>query len=520
MTREIRILWTDDEIDLLRPHIIFLEQKGYNMSTATNGEDAIELVQKHTFDLIFLDENMPGLSGLETLQKIKNIAPSVPVVMITKSEEENIMDEAIGSKIADYLIKPVNPKQILLSIKKLIDHERLVTEKTTHDYQSEFGRIGMDINYAQSFDEWVNIYKRLTHWNIQLEDSTDPGMKEILAMQHNDANSSFFKFVKDNYTEWLSGETEEKPLLSPMIFKERVFNLLDKGEKVCVLIIDNLRMDQWKALEPLFNKYYSTEQEEVYCSILPTATQYSRNAMFSGLMPLDIQKLHPEFWKHDEEEGGKNLFEKDLLKAQIKRSGKDYDFQYHKINNIKAGKKLVDNFNELLNSQLNVLIYNFIDNLSHARTEVEMIKELANDEPAYRSITQSWFEHSELYNLIKLLSENNIKIVLTTDHGSIRVKNPVKIVGDRNTSTNLRYKTGKSLNYNPKEVFEIRKPEAGRLPKSNLSSSFVFAKSNDFLVYPNNYNHHVRYYKNTFQHGGVSLEEMLIPLICLKPINK
>ena len=513
--RKVKILWTDDEIDLLRSHIIFLEEKGFDVKTANNGDDAIELTKKEDFDLVFLDENMPGLSGLEVLDIIKRNKPDLPVVMITKSEEENIMEQAIGAKIADYLIKPVNPKQILLSIKKNIDTKRLISEKTLSGYQSEFGKIGFNMNEARSFSDWVEIYKKLIYWEIELGENDEPGMDEVLKMQKADANSGFSRFVKQNYLSWFAGS--EKPLMSPNLFKERVFPMIEKGEKVFFILIDNLRFDQWKAIQPIISEYFTVESEEAYCSILPTATQYSRNAIFAGLMPQEIDKLYPGLWLNDEEEGGKNLKETELFETQLNRLSKKVKYFYEKVTNYKTGEKLVDNYKDLLNNQLNILVYNYIDMLSHARTEMEMIKELANDEAAYRSITVSWFKHSPLFALIKELQQHRVKIIITTDHGTVKVTNAIEVSGDRNTTTNLRYKNGKNLNYNPNEVFEIRQPEKAHLPKSNLSTSYIFATNYDFLAYPNNYNHYVSYYKNTFQHGGISLEEMIIPFIKLKP---
>ncbi len=515
--KEIKILWTDDEIDLLRPHILFLEEKGYKVMTAHNGDEAIKLVQEENFDLIFLDENMPGMSGLETLDIIKSMNPGIPVVMITKSEEEDIMDLAIGSKISDYLIKPVKPNQILLSIKKNIDSKRLVTQRTTSVYQSEFAQIQMLINTAYHFEDWVEIYKKLTYWELEMELSTDDGLEEILKMQKTEGNAGFAKFIKTHYHSWFSGKNEDAPLLSPNIIPRKVIPLLKNGEKVCLIVIDNLRLDQWKTLQPMIEEFYIVDSDEVYCGILPTATQYARNAMFAGLMPKEIEHRHPTLWVDEEEEGGKNLKENELLEDQIQRAGLKLKIHYDKINNSRGGKKLVDNASNLANYDLSAVIFNFVDILSHARTEMDMIRELAYDESAYRSLTRSWFEHSHLFEFLKEISGMNFKVILTTDHGTIRVQNPVRVIGDRKTSSNLRYKQGKNLNYNPSEVFEIKHADMIHLPKSHISSTYIFAMNEDFLVYPNNYNQMVNYYRNTFQHGGISMEEMLIPLITLSP---
>jgi DNA-binding response OmpR family regulator len=518
MSRKIHILWTDDEIDLLKPYILFLEEKGYRVSTAANGTDALNLVKEFDFDLIFLDENMPGLSGLETLEKIKANFPSTPVVMITKSEEEDIMDEALGGKISDYLIKPVNPKQILLTIKKNIDTKRLVTEKTTSGYQSQFGQLGMQINSASKFEDWTNIYSRLVFWEREFESSGTEGMEEVLSMQKTEANKEFARYIRNNYVSWFSGEGDDKPLLSPGVFKKKVFPQLDTS-KVMVVIIDNLRFDQWKIIEQEINDLYRTDEEYIFSGILPTATQYARNAMFAGMMPGEIVKHYPELWTDENEEGGKNAFEEELCRKQMQRLGVKASFNYEKISNQRAGKKLVENYKDLLNYDLNVVVYNFVDMLSHARTEMEMIRELAFDESSYRSLVQSWFQHSYLYDLLKLIHQHDMKLLITTDHGAVRVTNPVKVVGDRHTSVNLRYKQGRNLNYKKKEVFDVLHPELIHLPKTNLTSSYIFAMNNDYLVYPNNYNQFVNLYRNTFQHGGISMEEMLIPICTLSPIR-
>jgi CheY-like chemotaxis protein len=517
-TKKTRILWVDDEIDLLRPHIIFLENKGYDVSTATNGSDAIDMVKEQSFDIIFLDENMPGYSGLQTLSRIKEINLIVPVVMITKSEEEAIMDEAIGSKMADYLIKPVNPKQILLSIKKNVDKKELVTRQTTSAYQIEFSKLGMQINDSFSISDWEEVYRKLVFWEMELSNSDDKAMDEVIQMQKNEANLSFIRFIKKNYLNWIASEGTNRPVISPDLFRKKIFPVLDEGKKVFVLLIDNLRYDQWRALSPIFSEYFTIVKDDLFFSILPTATMYARNSMFSGMMPADIKKNYPECWDDDDnEEGGKNNFEEDLLRKQLSRHGRKEKLYFEKITSAKPGRKSTENIGQILQSDLSVVVLNFVDMISHARTEMDMIKELAGNEAAYRSLTISWFQHSGLTDLLKELRDNKFELIVTTDHGTIKVTNPVKVVGERTTNTNLRYKTGRNLNYNPKEVFEIKKPGDARLPAQNISSSYIFAMNQDFLAYPNNFNYYANYYKNTFQHGGISLEEMLIPVIRLQP---
>ena len=513
----INILWVDDEVDLLKPHILFLEQKEYNVTTCQSGPEAIDIIDDQAFDIVFLDENMPGMTGLETLSEIKEKKANLPVVMITKSEEEYIMEEAIGSKIADYLIKPVNPNQILLSLKKNLDHSRLVTEKTTSNYQQEFRKIAMDLTMINSYEEWADLYQRLVYWEIELEDVDDAAMIEILESQKSEANHQFAKFIDSNYPDWFS-DTLGSPILSHELFKAAVVPELSDKIPVLLVVIDNLRYDQWRAVEPIISNYYKKETEFPYYSILPTATQYARNAFFSGLLPSEMAKKYPKYWKNDTDEGGKNLFEDKFLEEQLKRLGlSNLKTEYNKISSLRAGRKLVDNFKSRQNNDLTVVVYNFVDMLSHSKTEMEVIKELASNDKAYRSLTVSWFKNSPLIEIIQQAQELGFKLIITTDHGTINVKHPSKVIGDRDTSLNLRYKTGRSLTFEDKDVMATPDPKEIGLPSITMSSSFIFAKDELFFAYPNNYNHYVSYYRNTYQHGGISMEEMIIPFCVFLP---
>ena len=514
------LLWVDDEIELLKAHLLFLEKKGYEVVTVSNGRDAIDLCRERNFDLVLLDEQMPGLSGLETLQKMKELQPSLPVVMVTKSEEENIMEQAIGQKIADYLIKPVNPNQILLALKKNIHRREIETEVTQSQYQQNFQQIAMQIMDCRTWKDWADVYKRLVHWELELS-AADSSMMEMLYTQKEDANNGFAKFIRKNYLDWVADldshklDTEDqRPMLSPEIFKRKIFPLLNEGRKVYLVVLDNFRYDQWRMLAHEISELYDID-ENLYYSILPTATQYARNAIFSGLMPNKIAQMFPDLWVDEDEEEGKNLNEAPLIQTQFERYRRKNTFSYHKVNNSLDADRFMQQFNTLDHNDLNVVVFNFIDMLSHARTESRMVRELANNESAYRSITQSWFRHSVISDFFKQLAQTDCTIIVTTDHGSIRCTQPVKIIGDRNTNTNLRYKLGKNLAYDDKSLFVIKEPQKAQLPAPNLSTSYVFATGDSFFAYPNNYNYYVSYYRDTFQHGGISMEEMIVPLITL-----
>ncbi len=514
---KITILWADDEISILKPQLLFLEKKGYEVITVTNGHDAVETYENDpTIDVIFLDESMPGLTGLETLPRLKALNPRVPVVMITKNEAEHVMEDAIGSQISDYLIKPVNPNQILLTLKKLIDNKRLVREKNTTEYQQEFRKIFMEINNNLDLDEWVDIYKKIISWELKLDQSLSDQMSEILSMQKKEANAEFSKYVKKNYEDWVNAPMEKRPIMSDILMRRKVFPLISEEMPTIMLLLDNLRYDQWKVIQPILEDQFRMVEEDYFVSILPTSTQYSRNAIFAGMMPGDIEKHLPQYWKNDADEGGKNQFEAELLDHQINRLiRKPIKSDYFKVTNTGHAKTLNENILNYLNNDFTAIVYNFIDTLSHARTEMEMLKELAKDEKAYRSLTRSWFENSPLWSALQKLEGSKFRLIVTTDHGTIRVNTPSKVIADRDTTTNLRYKVGKNLQYELRDVVDYRDPAKVGLPKPNVSSTFIFAKEDNFFLYPNNYNYYHNYYKDTFQHGGVSLEEMLCPIITM-----
>ncbi len=517
MTQKYKILWADDEIDLLKPHILFLEKKGYEITTVNSGVDAIEEVENANFDVIFLDEMMPGMTGLETLQQIKQIKAQIPVVMITKSEEEHIMDDAIGGKIADYLIKPINPNQILLSVKKLLQNKQLIDEKTNLSYQQDFMNISMAFGDADDHQDWANIYRKLTYWEMEIDDTENKSMLEVLETQKIEANVSFARFVKENYLNWMEEKNPGKPLLSNQVMKKKVFPQLKGNKPLFFIVIDNLRLDQWEDIESLLTPYFNVKDKDTYYSILPTTTAFARNALFSGMMPMDMARFYPKLWEDEDSDEGKNNFEEEWIRINLDKNRIPGKFSYNKIIQTQQGKSVLEQFHTFLQNDLNVLVYNFVDMVSHARTDMKMIKELAPDESAYRSLTTSWFEHSSLFELLKKIQAAGAEVIITTDHGTKRVNRPYRIIGDKNVTTNLRYKQGKNLNFEAGKVFEIRKPEDAKLPRLNVSSSYVFAVEDYFFAYPNNYNYYVNFYKDTFQHGGVSLEEMIVPIVHLTP---
>ena len=512
---DVKILWVDDEIDLLTPHFLFLKDRGYITKPCSNGQDALDLIKNESFDIVLLDENMPGLNGLETLTEIKKVKNELPVIMITKNEEEHIMNEAIGRKIADYLIKPVNPNQILLALKKIFSKKNIISEKISQDYQKQFSLITKELEEINSFDEWEIFYKKMIFWELELESSNDKSMIDIFKNQFKEANLKFFNFISKNYNKWL--REDKSPVLSHQLFKKKISPKIENNKPCILLLIDNLRYDQWKIISSEITEFYKIESESSFMSILPSSTQYSRNSIFSGMTPLEISKKLPQFWINDNKGNSKNMFEKELLENQLKRLNQNIKFSYNKITESIKFKELIDNLNNNLNESLTVFVVNIIDIISHAKTEMKMIKELAPDIKAYRSLTLSWFKNSPLKELIIRASELGFNLILTSDHGTINVETPIETISDRNSSSNLRYKTGRSLTVNSKKVLKIDNPEDFELPKVSINSSYFFANQNQYFIYKNNYNKYVNYYKNSFQHGGISMEEMIVPFVFLKP---
>ncbi len=515
--KEKRILWADDEIELLQPHILFLQSKGYRIDTVTNGDDAISKSREIYYDIVLLDEMMTGKDGLTTLNEIKTIHPQLPVIMITKSEEESLMEDAIGHKIDDYLTKPVNPSQILSACKKLLDKKNITVERKSRQYPAEINRISSILMNPLDYQQWIDLYLKIVQWDVEFDEIEETQFRDILYDQRKECNVEFGKFLEKNYSNWVWGKSSS-PVLSPDLVKKYIVPELKNGKKIIFMVIDCLRLDQWSILEQNFYQYFNIKKEYYY-SILPTATPFSRNSIFSGLFPDDIEKKHPELWNSGtDDEGSLNKYEDILLEQNLKRNGVSLskDLKYVKIMNNEDARAFMRNIDNHLDTQFLTVVLNFVDILAHSRSDLPILKEIAPDESAYRSLTKSWFEHSVIFDAIKRFSKEDVILFISTDHGSVRGMRGTKVIGDRETSTNLRYKFGRSLKVDQKNAIYVKDPREFRLPKINLNTTFIIAKEDYYFIYPTNYNKYLNYYKNSFQHGGASMEEVILPFLRLE----
>lgn len=518
MAKKGRILWVDDEIELLRSHIIFLEDKGYQVTPVTNAEDAITLINQQPFDLVLLDEMLHGKDGLTALTEIKEAHPSLPVVMVTKNEEESLMEEAIGSKIDDYLTKPVNPSQILLACKKILERKKITSERISRDYTTGFNEISRALLGPLTWQDWMKIYLRLCEWEVETDQHSESSLKQMLSDQRRQCNLEFGKFVEKHYANWVN-ETEEGTTLSVHLVKKYVAPLLQEGRRVVFLVIDNLRLDQWIEIEPLLYVFYNV-QKDTYFSILPTATPYSRNAIFSGLFPGEIEKKYPEIWaKGEDDDFSRNRYEHQLLEYQLAELGIHLkpNSKYIKILDASEARNVLKKISSYSNIPLLAIVVNFVDILAHRRSDSEVLREMTPDETAYRALTKSWFQHSYVFQILKELAKQEVTVIITSDHGSVLSTRGARVIGDRETSTNLRYKYGKNLKVDAKHAIILKNPSLFKLPTRGINSNYLIAKEDYYFVYPTNYRHYLNYYKDSFQHGGVSMEEMILPVVTLEP---
>ena len=514
-----QILWVDDEIDLLRSHVLFLRNKDYEVQTASNGADAVDLVRETAFDVVLLDEQMPGMEGLEVLEAMKEVRPELPVVMVTKSEEEDLMERALGNQISDYLTKPVNPSQILLTCKRLLERTQLRRETLSQEYLQSFNEISQRLRDSLSHAEWTEIYRKLVRYDLEL--AGDEGARQIFQDQFEEANRKFGSFIERRYADWIShaddAPDEDRPPLSHEVVPE--FVLPELGDRpVIFFVIDCLRYDQWRTFEELLHPHFSIETD-FYYSLLPTATPYSRNAIFSGLLPADLVDRFPGAWETDEEsEHSRNQHEEPFLHDLLDRHHHgDLSIRYDKLISGEEGQAFAQEANNLTQHDLSAVVVNFIDILAHSRSDSDVLKELAPDEEAYRALTRTWFEHSWLYDSLRTLADADCTVILTTDHGAIRSLESTKVIGDRETSTALRYKFGRNLKCDEEDAIFVRDPETFGLPSYGLNTNYIFAKEDYYFVYPTNFHHYENLYRDTLQHGGASMQEMILPLATLTP---
>lgn len=519
-----RILWADDEIDLLKPHIRFLEQKGYAVTAVPNGEDALAALERERYDVLLIDEMMPGLGGLETLDRLKQSDSTLPVILVTKSEEETLMEEAIGRRITDYLIKPVNPSQVFLACKRVFDAQKLQDSQRARDYVGEMQRWQMLDRRRLDWAGWVDLAVDVARWDVALDGAPEAGLQQAHADFRRGLDIDFGRLIEERYPGWAQAAARgagDRPMLSTDVVRRAVVPHLQAGTRVMFVVIDCMRLDQWFTLEPLLEEWYTIERD-YYCSILPTATPYSRNAIFSGLLPAQLFKTHPDLWQESSnDERTKNRFERQLLELQLQRLRvtPPRGTKYLKIYDAEEANNTRRQINSFAGLSLVSMVFNFLDILAHGRSESEILQELAPDEAAFRAVMKAWFTHSPLYEIFQALASQDCVVVVTTDHGSVLGRRAALVHGNRDTSTNLRYKFGINLNTDPKQAIIVRRPMDYLLPDDGVNKNYVLAREDFYFVYPTRFHEFERQYRGSFQHGGVSMEEMVLPLVTLRPRN-
>ena len=512
-----KILWADDEIELLRSHQLFLNDKGFEVTPVNNGEDAVAMVQQENFDIVLLDEMMPGLDGLQTLEQIKQLNSNIPIIMITKSEEEHLMDEAIGRRIDDYLTKPVNPSQIFMACKKLLDSRQIRQSQAGQVYVSKATQIQQWLAGGVTWKTWIDLHLLLCEWDIEIRRLGDKSLHGMVDDQKRECNQEFGRFVERNYAEWIENE-DNSPPMSVDVVPEFVYPYLEAGRQVFFIVVDCLRLDHWLIMEPVLSEFFDVKRHYHY-SILPTATPYSRNAIFSGLFPSEIERKYGNVWANAQDESSLNRNEHRYIDEQLAEMGfsPQTSSHYVKVINAGEGQSLTRKVPSLANVPLVSIVYNFLDLLVHGRSHSALLKEIAPDEAAFRSLVSSWFAHSSLFETLQQVARTEAVVVLTTDHGAIRGTRAAVVHGDRETSTNLRYKNGKNLRVEGKDALFISEPGRYGLPSAGMGANFIVAKEDFYFVYPTNFNEYQRQYKDSFQHGGISLEEMILPVAVLEP---
>ena len=513
-----RILWVDDEVDLLKPHLLFLQARGYHVDAISNGDDALELLRENSYDLVLLDDQMPGRSGLEVLEVMRRENPHQRVVMVTKSEEDHTMTEAIGRRVDDYLVKPTSPRQVLSVVTRILEGSSIQQQRVAQDFAARFGTLSRAAQDASTADDYAAVYAELVGWQVRLEAAGETGLLDTVHQLVIDLRRDFGAWVVGEYPRWMK-DAADRPRLSVDLVREFLVPRLG-AEPVWFVVLDCMRLDQWRAMAPLLAPYFEIE-ESFHYSILPTATPYARNAIFSGLYPDQIAEKRPEWWDASDDEGSLNAFEDQLLIEQLKRlTGRDVPVHYEKIFSDRQAEQVRARVNHALRTpgMVIALVFNFVDLMTHGRSESPILMEVARDEAALRDLTKAWFERSTAYAVLQEAARQGHKVILTTDHGSILCQHSTTVFARKDATSNLRYKFGQDLRAEiASTAFSTRDEKDLRLPPGRLGMSYVLALEDFFFVYPTKLREYQARYKNSFLHGGISPEEMIVPVASLTP---